>query len=714
MNIKLNKLRMLLPTVALIASCTEVSDSIETQPTESQISITTRSDASLSGETLKLSDGVETATYTYSGSSWNSTSPLCWNSDGSALSLSGYIVKTGAAANSVTLGEAGATIDQSGTNLDSYDYLYYYDDNVEDASLGNLEIELEHVMTKVVVKVNVGDSGYTISSLSIPSPISMSTSTGIWTPGNSTLSIIANSDSNYTAYVVPTSYVADEYLIEVAVDSNDTISASYSSSVDFEAGKVYTFALSLSATGDSATLDTISVTDWVDGDDWGSLNAQKVWSGAASATDGAFGGGSGTEEEPFLISSAEHLAELAQIVNDGTVTYDSETDGSYSYVNKYIKLTTDIDLNNLPWTPIGYSVTSSITSSFSGRFDGDGHTISNVNIAKDSDSGYCVGLFGCYRTYGTATTWIKNLTIKNATISSDGSSLGTLVGYINNGVGITDCNVENSTITYSAETATTSGNVGGLVGQFFLANNSAYGCEIKNLSINAMNGSNAVGGLIGSTGENVTIVGCSVDATLTVSGGKTGGLIGDVGYKTYDSTAATDKGQAEGGIGVNVAYIYGCYTTGSIEKSTGTTSNAGGLVNSCSGYLIGCYSSMTNNATSNRGGLVNQYNTITDYPASTLFQESYFINNSEVNSGYPIRIVSHNGTTLATGDSSDGDTYSGYYGEGSNNYKVSSTSALAGKIGAMNTAISGAGCSWQYEASSENEAFPYVLVSNVQ
>ena len=49
--------------------------------------------------------------------------------------------------------------------------------------------------------------------------------------------------------------------------------------------------------------------------------------------DGTFSGGSGSQAEPYLISSVEDWDALANSVNSGTTTYSG----------KYFKLTTDID-----------------------------------------------------------------------------------------------------------------------------------------------------------------------------------------------------------------------------------------------------------------------------------------------------------------------------------------------------------------------------------
>ena len=83
-----------------------------------------------------------------------------------------------------------------------------------------------------------------------------------------------------------------------------------------------------------------------------------------------------TENDIIEIDSAEELAGLAKEVNNGN-----------SFDNVLFKLTTDIDLSNREWTPIGYGSYSNGTGvvtgyAFSGIFDGQNRTISGFNFSK--------------------------------------------------------------------------------------------------------------------------------------------------------------------------------------------------------------------------------------------------------------------------------------------------------------------------------------------
>lgn len=103
----------------------------------------------------------------------------------------------------------------------------------------------------------------------------------------------------------------------------------------------------------------------------------------------------------FEIATAAELFALAEDVN---------INGN-SYSGKIVKLTSDIDLENQKWTPIG-----EITA-FAGIFDGQRHTISNLFIDSDGSA----GLFG--ELDGT----VQNLTVEDATVRGK-SNVGIIAG----------------------------------------------------------------------------------------------------------------------------------------------------------------------------------------------------------------------------------------------------------------------------------------------
>lgn len=106
------------------------------------------------------------------------------------------------------------------------------------------------------------------------------------------------------------------------------------------------------------------------------------------------------------IKTAAELAGLAAIVNGNAATTYSVRGaiGADSFKGETVVLAADIDLNGMPWMPIGNS-----SNSFKGTFDGNGHTVSDLVITGYNSN---VGLFG-YTTDGE----IKNLTVENASVS---------------------------------------------------------------------------------------------------------------------------------------------------------------------------------------------------------------------------------------------------------------------------------------------------------
>ena len=113
--------------------------------------------------------------------------------------------------------------------------------------------------------------------------------------------------------------------------------------------------------------------------------------------------GLGNAAYPYQISTADQLKLFRDKVNNATKTEDTKI---------CAELTEDIDLNGEAWTPIGIGepVYWGIRS-YSGTFDGKGHTIKNLSIDRSAQN---VGLFG-YVYGGT----IRNLTVSGSVKGSN-------------------------------------------------------------------------------------------------------------------------------------------------------------------------------------------------------------------------------------------------------------------------------------------------------
>lgn len=191
--------------------------------------------------------------------------------------------------------------------------------------------------------------------------------------------------------------------------------------------------------------------------------------------------GSGIENDPYLIPSAEVWNYLADQVNGGT-----------NYSGKYFQQTGDFTVSS---KIIGYPTDDTHYVTFNGIYDGNGCTIT-ASISK-SDERY-VAPFHC----------IADATIKNVIVTGSVTVSGS------------------ASIEHRRHPA-------GLVGV------TDGTCILQNCRVSAnVSGCDYMGGLIGHTqNANITITGCVYSGTLTASGTEyTGGFIGwggDNGGKTY-------------------------------------------------------------------------------------------------------------------------------------------------------------------------------------
>ena len=228
-----------------------------------------------------------------------------------------------------------------------------------------------------------------------------------------------------------------------------------------------------------------------------------VWDGSIADS---FASGNGSKKAPFIIEKASQLAFLASEINEGK-----------DYKDKYFSLTSDLDLNNIEWMPIGNG-----NNSFNGIFDGRGHTISNLSISKgvqfitDTAVGqtpqYAAGLFG-----SCTDSVIKNLAIDKANILiqnvTDRQTImaGVLVGTLRSSAAseISNITITNAKITcdFELETAAASLRIGGVFG--YVYGDASSSCSISNInsvvdaSVKDGHGAyNLIGGIAGAISAN--------------------------------------------------------------------------------------------------------------------------------------------------------------------------------------------------------------------
>jgi len=313
-----------------------------------------------------------------------------------------------------------------------------------------------------------------------------------------------------------------------------------------------------------------------------------------------FGGGDGGSlESAYKISSRGQLEKLAKDVNSGT-----------SYRGSYFIIDSDIDLDGMRWTPIGYCVGPLEKRGFAGILDGNGHTVSNFKIEKQDDKS--AGLFG-YIEYAV----VQNLYVKDFWVNG-GTVIGGVAGYsetstiascyaegriesepVNAGgiVGIaSNSRVENSASSIMMKVSQGS-TAGGLCG---LAYNGSrfYNCESQG-RVRAKNMA-SVGGFIGSI-KDCALGNCHARLSVTsMNCGNIGGFCGSGRNCTFDwctasgsvRTASDDISSVTGGfIGFTNSVVTRCIASGDVIMSgdQGASGGFAGEVSRASIFL--CYSS---------------------------------------------------------------------------------------------------------------------------
>jgi hypothetical protein len=277
--------------------------------------------------------------------------------------------------------------------------------------------------------------------------------------------------------------------------------------------------------------------------------------------------GTGSEDDPFVIRTAEELNTIGQFPYDW---------------DKHFRLTADVDLGQYGGT--AFNIIGTFRLPFTGRFDGGHHTVSNLNYADTGRS--FVGLFG---SVVGAEAEIKNIALRRPMIGVPGGyCLGSLVGYLEGGK-VTGCSATNVGLSVSDNTY-----AGGLVG--YNAYGSVTGCR----ATVAICACYRVGGIVG---ENDGLISdCQVQGTICGEE-SVGGITGINWSMVKDSYAEADVMGPDyigGLVGRNYAAITACRSSGVTVGAT----RAGGLVGyNASGRLTNCYTTSTVLSGSYGGGV---------------------------------------------------------------------------------------------------------------
>ncbi len=325
--------------------------------------------------------------------------------------------------------------------------------------------------------------------------------TGLSTEGDNPDIIVPydKGSNTYTAIVAPQSVAAGTTFITCTFTNGKTFVYKMKNATDWQAGGEYTYTVSLAAAKDL---------------------------GYTIESNGS-----------YTVYNADGLLNVAELVNGG------KTD-----IN--ITLDKNIDLTGKDWTPIG----TDYDNSYTGTFDGGGHTIKGLTVTTNDRY---AGLFGDLGEAGT----VKNVVMEGVQITNNHGS-----GYAGGVVGNSWGTIENCSVSGSVSGTM---RVGGVVG------NQWYGSITGCSSSATVKGMVDVGGVAGDTNAGATLTACYAtgNVTLEINSQKIlsgGGLVGFCGGKSV---------------------LLACYATGNVTSTGSSTGNVdiGGFLGENNSFVTACY-----------------------------------------------------------------------------------------------------------------------------
>ena len=386
-------------------------------------------------------------------------------------------------------------------------------------------LEFTHRTARVTIELKPG-TGFTSVAGATVSLVSLSADNG-----NPTAIKTYNASGNtYEALTAPQTVAAGKPFVKVELGGG-TFYFRPQNNVVLEAGSRYKYTVKVNATG--LTLEGCTIGDWADG-----------------------GGESGEAED------------LGYIYDSNTNTYTVyNADGLLAWNEAAQKdrsinctLTADIDLTGKDWSPIG----TNFYNSYTGTFDGGGHTIMGLTVTTNDQY---VGLFGRLGKAGT----VKNVVMDGIQITCNHrlGYAGGVAGFSWGGT-IENCSVSGSV----------SGTIcaGGVVGIQWEA--SITGCS----SSATVKGMVQVGGVAGETNSGATMAACYATGNVTIEIDPINNILGGglVGFNAGSSVLAcyatgnvtstgssTGKVHIGGFLGNNYTTVTACYWKNNHEQGIG-------------------------------------------------------------------------------------------------------------------------------------------------
>ena len=404
----------------------------------------------------------------------------------------------------------------------------------------NPTLEFTHRTARVTIELKPG-TGFTSVAGATVSLVSLSAYNG----NPAAIKTYNASGNTYEALTAPQTVAAGKPFVKVELGSG-TFYFRPQNNVVLEAGSRYKYTVKVNATG--LTLEGCTIGSWADG-----------------------GGESGAAELGYIYDSNTNTYTVYNA--DGLLAWNEAAQKDRS-IN--CTLTADIDLTGKDWSPIG----TNFYNSYTGTFDGGGHTIMGLTVTTNDQY---VGLFGRLGKAGT----VKNVVMDGVQITSHQIYGGSIGGVVGSGWGtIENCSVSGSvsgtvyvggvvgvqiggSITGCSSSATVKGmvDVGGVAGQ---TNSSATltACYATgNVIIEMDPKKNIAGGSLVGMNAGSSLLACYATGNVTSTGSSTGymhigGFLGN-NYTTV--TAGYWKNNHEQGIGYN-------------RESTGATKVDGSVV----------------------------------------------------------------------------------------------------------------------------------------
>ena len=270
--------------------------------------------------------------------------------------------------------------------------------------------------------------------------------------------------------------------------------------------------------------------------------------------------GKGTEAEPFILKTAEHLEWFRDYVNVGKSSACAKIADDVEEIDMSTvchKADAEKQVAELSWTPIG-----NYSKQYQGTFDGNGKTIRNLFISSTSDE---IGFFGY-----AADCRIKNITFDNAKVKgNDNCSTGILAGCAGS------CVIENIKTTGNCSVEGKY-ETGGIAGR---ANGNISNCE--NHAI--VNGLHSVGGIVGICfdSEN-SITSCANYGEITGTEDFVGGIIGYFGEGSLQNSANNGNITGDARVGNLIGYANICNINNVLGIGNITANYA-----DCNGLIVG-------------------------------------------------------------------------------------------------------------------------------